>query len=368
MAWPEWRREMMRLAIEEAAGGKGKTYPNPLVGAVVARGKKVLGRGYHRRWGAAHAEVEAMKAAGKNLKGADLYVTLEPCCNFGVTPPCTDAIIASGIGRVFAAGRDPNPAVNGRGFRALRKAGVKVEVGLEARAAAELNPHYFSYMKLGRPFVTLKAAQTLDGRIAMADGDAKWITSAASRVESRRMRAEAQAILVGAETVRNDDPGLLSLPRRSRDYIRCVLDTRLSIPTSSQIVRTAGRFSTLVFCNRPDGAKRMRLERAGVMVREVGLSGRGRLSLDEVLAVLAEMEVMHLFVEGGGRTHTSFLRAGLCDRLVLFLAPKVLGEAGTRVVFRDLGIRKLADAKRFLIEGTHSSGPDLVVTMRPGGR
>jgi diaminohydroxyphosphoribosylaminopyrimidine deaminase/5-amino-6-(5-phosphoribosylamino)uracil reductase len=367
------RSKLMMEALKEAGKGRGKTYPNPGVGAVVARGDRIVGRGFHRKWGLPHAEVEAIADAGRACRGADLYVTLEPCCHYGKTPPCTDAIIRSGITRVFVAVRDPNPAVNGRGIRGLRSAGVEVRTGLCAAEARKLNEAYFKFMTRHLPFVTLKIAQTLDGRIATLDRSSRWITSPLARGSARRMRAEAQAILVGVGTVINDDPMLLPVPRRKNDYVRCVLDSTLSIPPGSRLVRTAGEFPTAVYCTSAPDGRRQRLEAAGVDMRAVKAGGAGKgtgpghplVDLGAVLRDLAARGVMHLFVEGGAATASGFLEAGLVDKLLAFIAPKVLGDTNGLGSFAKIDVKTLRRCYRFRTDAVRQVGEDILMTLYP---
>jgi diaminohydroxyphosphoribosylaminopyrimidine deaminase/5-amino-6-(5-phosphoribosylamino)uracil reductase len=367
----ERERRLMLEALAEAEKGKGKTFPNPAVGAVVVSGESIVGRGFHKRWGRPHAEVEALMDAGGWSRGADLYVTLEPCSHWGKTPPCTDAIIQSGIRRVIVPSIDPNPVVKGRGLRALRRAGIAVAVGPCAREARRLNEAYFKFMKTGLPFVTLKVAQTLDGKIATRGGEARWVTSAASRKMAKRMRAEAQAILVGVNTVRNDDPELLPVPRR-KTYYRCVLDTDLAIPPGSSLVRTARRHPTIVFCADPGAARARRLEAGGVMVRQIGKAPDGLLRLEEVVSDLGRLGVMHLLVEGGGLVSSSFLKAGLEDRLAVFIAPKILGDPNGLGAFHNLDVKHLRSCYAFNIDEVGRAGEDVVIMLYPrcrrGGR
>ena len=358
---------LMREALAEAEKGRGKTFPNPAVGAVVARGERIVGRGFHSRWGKPHAEVEALADAGKRSRGADLYVTLEPCSHWGRTPPCTEAIIRSGIKRVFTPCVDPNRLVRGRGIKALRRAGVEVVVGLETREAAKLNEAYFKFMKTGKPFVTLKVAQTLDGKIATRKGDARWVTGTRSRSLAKRLRGEAQAIMVGVNTVINDDPGLLPVPRR-KTYYRCVLDTKLSTPLKCQVVETAGRHPTIVYCANPQGKKVARFEAKGVRVRSVAETKEGLLSLEAVLADLASLGVMHVFVEGGSIVSSSLLAAGLVDKVVAFIAPKVLGDVNGLGTFSKLDVKDLKTCYGFRLDGLRRVGDDTMIVLYPRRR
>ncbi len=388
--WKEWQRDLMKVALSEAAMGKGRTHPNPAVGAVIARDKRIIGKGHHRRPGLAHAEVEALGDAAYRVRGADLYATLEPCCHWGKTAPCTEAIIKSGIRRVFVAIRDPNPIVRGRGIRELRQAGLEVMVGLEADAAGKINESYVKFMSQGVPFVTLKLAQTLDGKIATRKGESRWITGAASRRSARRLRAEAQAILVGASTVVKDNPGLLPSPRR-KEYLRCVLDSGLRIPAGSDIVRTADRYPTLVYHCRGSEKRVARLEARGVTVVRVRAGrhgrtggggrvggggsaggegragGRGRVDIRGVLDDLASRGVMHLFVEGGGVVASSFLERGLVDKLVLFVAPRVIGDPNGLGAFSEVDVSAIRKSHGFKIDEIERVDPDLMMTLYPEG-
>jgi len=362
--WEAWQHDLMRSALEEAAKGRGKTHPNPAVGAIVARGKRILGKGYHRRWGLPHAEVVAVKDAGPTCKGADLYVTMEPCCHWGRTPPCTDAIVDNRIRRVFVAILDPNPLVRGKGIRALRRAGLVVQVGLEGRAARRINESYITFMETGRPFVTLKVAQTLDGRNATRQGESKWITSSEARRHARRMRAEAQAIMVGVRTVIADNPGLLPSPRR-RDFYRCVLDTNLSIPDKSDLVRTAATFPTIVYHSRADGRRAAELKKMGVILRRIRRNAGGLIDIRRVLDDLASRVVMHLFVEGGSAVASSFLEAGLVDRLAVFVAPRVMGDQSGIGSFANIDVNRLDKCYAFRIDRTARVGRDLLAILYP---
>ncbi|MFH1313441.1 MAG: bifunctional diaminohydroxyphosphoribosylaminopyrimidine deaminase/5-amino-6-(5-phosphoribosylamino)uracil reductase RibD [Candidatus Eisenbacteria bacterium] len=361
----EWAKKLMCAALMEAEKGRGQTYPNPAVGAIIARGTRIVGRGFHRRWGLPHAEVEAIRSSGARAKGADLFVTLEPCCTHGKTPPCTDAIIESGIKRVVVATVDPNPAVRGKGLKILRKHGIDVEAGLEANAAVRLNEAYYKFMKDGRPFVTLKTAQTIDGKIAMRDGRSRWITSAPARRMGRRMRADAQAIVVGAGTVIKDNPGLFPVPRRKRNYYRCVLDSRLSISLECDLVTTARSLPTIVYCCRGSKSRRLRLEKAGVIVRRMGSTADGRVDLHEAVDDLASMGVMHAFVEGGSAVASSFMRSGLVDKLAVFVAPKLMGDKDGLGSFVNLDVKGLDTCYRYDLDDTQRVGEDVLLIFYP---
>ncbi len=335
----------MRRALALATLGRGTTSPNPLVGAVLARGARVLGQGFHRRPGEPHAESLAL-AQVRTTTGATLYTNLEPCCHTGRTPPCVGAIVRAQVGRVVAAMRDPNPRVNGRGFRALRRHGVEVEVGLLRDEAARLNEAFVKRASTGLPFVTLKGASSLDGRIATRTGDSKWITSTFARRHARLLRVEHDAIVVGIGTALADDPRLNRRPRTAGagPLVRVVLDRNLRLSVRSRLVSTPREGPVLVFCG-PDAtpAKRRRLVAAGVEIINVPVLG-GRLDLKAVLRHLAERGLMRVLVEGGGELHASFLERQLADRLVLYVAPRLIGGTDARPLFGGEGIAEMKRA------------------------
>jgi diaminohydroxyphosphoribosylaminopyrimidine deaminase/5-amino-6-(5-phosphoribosylamino)uracil reductase len=316
---------MMDRALRQAR--KGHPSPNPHVGAVVARGGEIVSVGHHERCGEAHAEALALVRAGKRARGATLYVTLEPCNHYGRTGPCTDAVIAAGVARVVVGCADPTSHVRG-GRSKLRRAGIEVELGVR-REPAEALIEDFAKLHLQRlPYVVLKAAVTLDGKLATRNGDSKWITSETARREVHRMRARANAVLVGVSTALADDPELTVRLVRGANPLRVVLDTDLRLPSRSKLARTSPERRTLVF-HGPQAAarRRMQLERCGVELEEVALDAGGRLRLLHVLRALARRDVMRLLVEGGARVHGAFLEQGLADRAAVFLAPRILGDA-----------------------------------------
>jgi diaminohydroxyphosphoribosylaminopyrimidine deaminase/5-amino-6-(5-phosphoribosylamino)uracil reductase len=353
----------MRLALREAARGLGRTSPNPAVGAVIVKGGRVIARGHHPRAGAPHAEVVAIRRAGARAGGADLYTTLEPCNHWGRTPPCSEAILAAGVRRVFVGSRDPNPLVNGRGLRRLRRAGVEVVTGVLSEECDALNEPWFRFITRGRPHVTLKAAATLDGKIATRDGDARWVTGPEARALVHRLRDRSDAVLVGAGTALADDPRLTArLPRgRGRDPLRVVLDSHLSLPHTLRLFRQRSASPTLVAyaSGRPPGAL------SGVEFLRCRGRG-GRVDLRDLLRQLARRNVTSLLVEGGAEVNRAFLEAGLADRVALFLAPKVVGEDGVSWVAGP-GARRMADALRLEDVEVRRVGADVLVTGRPAG-
>ena len=323
----------MRRALALAARGLGETNPNPAVGCVVARGARVVGEGFHARAGGPHAEVGALREAGPRALGATLYVTLEPCAHRGRTPPCAPLVRDSGVARVVAALRDPSPLVAGRGLALLRRAGIAVETGLLAGEAARLDERFLAPARLGRPFVLLKAALTLDGRIATASGRSQWITSPSQRGQARWLRRLHDAVLVGIGTALADDPLLLPSPRTRRPFLRVVLDSRLRLPERGRLARSAGpRTPVLVLSHAPEPSRRRRLEAAGVEVVDVA-GETGRVSLPAALEALGARGVTSVMVEGGGEVLGSFLAARLADQVALFRAPLLLGGRGSRPAF-----------------------------------
>jgi diaminohydroxyphosphoribosylaminopyrimidine deaminase/5-amino-6-(5-phosphoribosylamino)uracil reductase len=350
----------MRLALREAEKGLGRTSPNPPVGAVLVRDGRVVGMGHHERAGGPHAELFALQAAGELARGATLYVTLEPCAHHGRTPPCAPAVAAAGVSRVFVGSPDPNPLVAGRGIRTLRDAGLEVEVGLLREACDELIEGWAHFLSTGRPFVILKAASTLDGRIATKTGDSKWITGEAARREVHGLRDRADAVLVGRGTVEADDPQLTTRLEGGRDALRVILDSTLSVRPDARIFRT-GRSKVLVAC--AEGADESRAEALRKAGAEILVAGRGRVELPLLLAELGRRNVAQLLVEGGARIFGSFLAADLVDRLVLHYGPKVFGAGPA---WTDApAAERVADALSFELRSSRALDGDLVVELRP---
>ncbi len=339
--------EYMAKALSLAHKGKGFTSPNPCVGAVVVKDNQVVGMGYHHAPGQPHAEVEAIEDARGNTKDATIYVTLEPCNHFGKTPPCTHRIIESGIRRVVIGCKDPNPYVRGGGIQALEEKGIEVKACvLEDRANALIEDFiwYIRYNK--RPFVTLKCAATLDGFIATSTGHSKWITNASSRGHVHQLRHESDAILIGSGTLHSDDPSLTArIPgRKTKDPLRVILDTRLTIGQDARVINQESDAGTLVVCgpNSPPD-KKTHLEHKGVQVVEVGLE-KDRLDLNELMIKLGQMSVMSVLIEGGGRVAFSAMDAGIVNKVCYFMAPKFLGGHDGIPVFNGKGSEKIDQA------------------------
>lgn len=332
----------MARALREAH--KGHPSPNPHVGAVVVRGRRVVGVGHHERCGGPHAEVVAMQRAGSRARGATLYVSMEPCNHYGRTGPCSEAIIEAGVRRVVIGCSDPTPHVAGSRAK-LRRAGIEVTFGVLQREAEELAADFTKFMLEGMPFVTLKAALTLDGRLATRSAESKWISGKEARREAHRLRALSDAVLVGISTVLADDPELTVRHVRGDNPLRVVLDTRLRMPVRSKLARVSGSRRTLVFHGPRASARRKReLERCGVELVEVALDKKGRPRLSAVLRELARRNVVRLLVEGGSEVHGAFLDAGLADRAALVISPRILADAEATPFARGRARARIADA------------------------
>ena len=338
----------MRLALAQARRARGRTSPNPLVGAVLAKDGQIIACGYHQKAGTPHAEINALTQAGAQAAGATLYLTLEPCSHHGRTPPCCEAVAASGVVRVVAGMTDPNPLVAGRGLRYLAERGIEATVGVLEKECRELNLSFCRWITSGLPWVILKAGLSLDGRIAVKSGRPGWITGEASRRRVHRLRDEVDAILVGIGTALADDPALTTrLPGRGhRDPLRVVLDRELRLPVAARMLNQESTASTLVFCGPgADPARREALERAGALIAGVGLGADGQLDLPAVLAELGRRQVTSLLVEGGSRVLTSFWRQGLAQQVMLFYGPLFLGGDGLPFI-GPLGLGGVERARR----------------------
>jgi diaminohydroxyphosphoribosylaminopyrimidine deaminase/5-amino-6-(5-phosphoribosylamino)uracil reductase len=350
----------MRLALALARQGEGLTRPNPPVGAMlVARGKKI-GAGFHRIAGGPHAEVVALLDAGQQAHGATLYVTLEPCSTWGRTPPCTDAILAAGIARVVVGATDPNPKHAGRGLELLQRQGVSVTAGICRAEAEELIAPFAKQQHIGRPWVTLKLAQTLDGRIADARGASRWLTSPEARGAVQALRRRADAIMVGGETVRADNPSLWPRPDEGRCPVRVVVTASGNLPPNSNVLSDSHAACTLI-ATTPTGARRLARVKTAAHIWTLPARG-GKLDLAALLHKLGERGYLHLLCEGGGQLAGGLLRAKLVDELQLFIAPKILGGDATAAIG---GGWKLSEAPGMEILKVDRIGPDLLLRARP---
>ena len=359
----------MDFALALARKGLGLASPNPLVGAVFVRHGKSVGDGFHTYAKRKHAEIIALAKAGRRARGATLYVTLEPCCHQGRTGPCTDAIIAAGVKRVVSAMRDPNPQVSGGGFRRLRAAGIRITVGVNEKAAQRLNQAYSKWIVTRCPFVTLKSAASLDGRIAARAGSSTWLTSAESLAEVHRIRHSADALITGVGTVLADNPRMTDRSglRRDRPLLRVILDSKLRLPLRSKLVRDA-RNDVLVCTTQPANSRRAHaLRRAGVEVEQVA-ARNGRVDMHAVLRVLGDRGVLHALVESGAELNGAFLAAGLVDRFILFIAPCILGENAVplaRFDGKSGASKRSANPPPMDVASVRQFGPDICIEGYP---
>ncbi|HLE41282.1 MAG TPA: bifunctional diaminohydroxyphosphoribosylaminopyrimidine deaminase/5-amino-6-(5-phosphoribosylamino)uracil reductase RibD [Nitrospirota bacterium] len=351
----------MRMALRLAEKARGRTSPNPMVGAVVVKDGKVISRGWHRKAGEPHAEAIALKKAGGAARGATLYVTLEPCSHTGKrTPPCSPLVIQSGITRVVVAMTDPNPKVSRGGVKALSAAGIDVITGVVEPEARKLNEAYIKHIIKGMPFVTLKIAQTLDGKIATAWGESKWITGEKAREEAHRLRDINDAVLVGINTVLKDNPSLTTRIPGGRDPVRVIVDSTLRIPLNAKVLTQKSSAKTIVatLTNAPKG-KTTKLQKAGVEVLMVK-AAQGRVDLRDLMKKLGKMDIMSVLVEGGAEINYSALKAGIVDKAVLFIAPMLMTGKDALCSIGGTSPVKLSRALRLRDVTSHFVGQDLM--------
>ena len=348
--------QYMEEALALARKGIGRTSPNPMVGAVLVKNGRIVGRGYHRRAGLPHAEIEAIKNARGRAKGATLYVNLEPCAHWGRTPPCVPAIIQAGIARVVCAATDPNRQVRGGGAAKLRRAGIKVSMGTRADEARNLNEVFYTYHEKRRPFVALKFAASLDGKLATRERDSKWITSAAARAFARKLRSRYDAVLVGANTVLADDPHLGARAKGRRDPLRVILDARLRIPLAARVLRDQN--GPVAVSSRAPKSKKTRLMKRGIPV--ITFAG-STVPLPALLAQLRKRGITSVLVEGGGNVLGQFLDARAADRVYVFYGPLLIG-GGNAVGIGGKGAALIKNAPRLKTMSVTPFGTTLLVS------
>lgn len=355
------KQEYMSLALTLARSTIGQTSPNPSVGAVVVKDGRIIGMGSHLQAGQAHAEVHALNQAGEQAIGADVYVTLEPCAHHGKTPPCADLLVERKVKKVYVASVDPNPKVAGKGIEKLQRAGIEVEVGLLEEEASEINETFFYYLKTKRPFVTIKAAMTMDGKIATASGDSKWITSEQARMDVHQQRARHDAILVGSNTVRHDNPQLTArLPQGGKNPIRIVLDTHLSLQSDRLILNNDA--PTWIVCGKQADANDFQQRHPTIKVIQTATE---KIELDHVLTLLGEQGIQSLYVEGGSAIHHSFLQEKLFQECHWYIAPKLLGGKDAIPVIGGIAPEKMSEALDLTIVSLMQIGPDIKIVARP---
>ena len=375
-------REYMSRAIELAELGRGWVNPNPAVGAVIVKEGRVIGEGWHERYKGLHAERNAFASLTKSAEGADLYVTLEPCCHYGKTPPCTEAIIAHKIRRVVIGSDDPNPKVAGKGVIQLREAGILVETGVMKAECDRLNPVFFHYITTNMPYVVMKYAMTADGKIATKTGASKWITGEKARARVQEMRHCYMGIIAGIGTVLADDPMLNVRLEGKKSPIRIICDSRLSIPLDSKICRSAGQYRTMIACGKiEDGdlgiekkkeqdADCKEMVRKAEKLRAMGIEVvslpdvQGRVDLLQLMNYLGSQKIDSVFLEGGGELNDSFLRAGLVQELKVFIAPKIFGGKEAKTPVSGVGVELPDQGTAFVLEKTSVIGEDFLLEYR----
>lgn len=358
----------MQRALQLAAQGLGKTSPNPLVGAVIVKDDQIVGEGYHKKAGTPHAEVHALNAAGDKARGATIYVTLEPCSHFGKTPPCADALIKAQVARVVIATLDPNPCVAGRGWQKLKAAGIVTEVGVLEEQAQRQNEVFFHYITTGKPFVSLKVAMTLDGRIATKSGSSRWITGEESRYYVHHLRNINQAIMVGIGTVLADDPLLNTRleGEDTRDPVRIIIDGHLNIPLESQIVSTSRNQRTIIFTSPNTSREKIeRLENYGVEVVVTGGSPQS-LDLEEIMGYLGQKGITSVLLEGGSTLNGAMLERGLINKLYWFIAPKMVGGSHAPGPVGGAGVELMSQALVLKDSQLTRLGEDYLITAYTG--
>lgn len=353
----------MRIAIGLAKRAEGMTSPNPIVGAVVVKDGRIVGKGYHRAAGLSHAEVDALLEARDRARGATLYVTLEPCDHFGRTPPCTDLIIRTGIRRVVAGMPDPNPINNGRGMKRLAKHGIKTVVGLLADDVRSINKVYTKYITKNLPYVTIKVAQSLDGKIATRSGDSRWITAGDSRCFVHRLRSKVDAVMVGVNTVIMDNPLLTARFTGSKEPVRVIVDSGLRTPITAKIFSNIKR-SPVIIATVSKSEKSKIYEAKGAVVLRLKKKN-GRVDIKELLKTLAKRQITHVLVEGGGELNAGLLEARLVDKLLFFVAPKIVGGREAITSVEGNGVSGIGEAINFKIVSVKRFENDILLECDP---
>jgi diaminohydroxyphosphoribosylaminopyrimidine deaminase/5-amino-6-(5-phosphoribosylamino)uracil reductase len=363
----ETDKKFMKAALAQAKRGLGRTSPNPAVGAVVVKGDRILAKGYHRKAGMAHAEVEVLHKLGGRAPECTLYVTLEPCNHHGRTPPCTEAILRSGLRRVVVGMNDPNPGVAGGGCDFLRKNGIEVTIGVQEAECRQLNEVFIKFVTTQRPFVMLKSALTMDGWIATCQGDSKWITNEESRQFAHRLRDQVDAVMVGIGTIISDNPSLTTrLARRSgRDPLRIVVDSHLRTPVNANILNVESSATTLVAVGLETGGReKMFLEKKGVSILNCPVKG-SKIDLDALMGILGKMEISSILMEGGASITGSMIREKLVDKFYIFLAPKILGGGDGIPMAAGPGSKRMEQCMRLKNTQLRRFGDDILVVGYP---
>ena len=361
----------MKLALKLAEKGVGHTSPNPMVGCVIVKDGQIIGEGYHEYWGGFHAERNALLSCQEDPKGADLYVNLEPCCHYGKTPPCTQMILEKKISKVYVGTLDPNPLMAGKGISILRENGVEVITGILKEECERRNEVFFHYIKTGRPFLAMKYAMTLDGKIAAASGDSKWVSGGKAREQVQVLRKQYSGILAGIGTVLADDPLLNVRLEQGVDPVRIILDSQLRIPLDSKISKTAGKIPTLLVCKEEELKKGGNVKKIRELKRQGAhifiQPGEGRVNLNLLLKKLGEHKIDSVLVEGGSQIHGAFLEQKLIDKAYVYLSPKILGKSPYSPV-EGFGVDTMKQAFLFHLDQVDRIGEDILLTAYPKER
>lgn len=333
----------MKLALGLAEKARGRVNPNPMVGGVIVKGDQIIGRGYHKSYGGAHGEINAFENAREDVEGATIYINLEPCSHYGKTPPCVDKIIEKKIGRVIIGCLDPNPLVGGKGVEKLRKSGIEVVTGILEEECKALNEVFMKYIIEKKPFVTMKVAMSLDGKIATKTGESKWITNSKSRENVHRLRDEVSGIMVGVNTVIADNPELTSRVKNGRNPIRIIVDSKLRIPLDSKVLKNQEEAKTIIATtNKADMEKKKRIEQKGVKVLIIK-SLEGRVDLEDLMLRLGEEKIDSILLEGGSTLNFSALDQSIVDKVQVYIAPKIIGGEKSKTPVGGRGIEALGD-------------------------
>lgn len=349
----------MRKALKLAENGMGHTSPNPMVGCVVVRDGEIIAEGYHEKCGGFHAERNALLSC-EDARGAEIYVTLEPCCHHGKTPPCTDIIIEKQIKKVYVGSMDSNPLVSGKGVKLLQEAGIEVECGILKEECDRLNEVFFHYIEQKTPYVVMKYAMTLDGKIAANTGDARWVTGEKAREDVHRLRKYYSGILVGIGTVKADNPMLNCRIEQGVDPVRIVCDSKLSIDETCNLVTTAKDIKTIIAYTKEEEQKKKRLEAAGCILVKAGQGEKVDLTI--LMKKLGELEIDSVLIEGGSEIHGAAIDAGIVDKVIVYIAPKVIGGKTSRTPVGGMGIEKMADALKLKHMDIQMLGEDIRIT------
>ncbi len=359
----------MQRAIELAKGGIGAVNPNPLVGAVIVKDGRIIGEGFHERYGELHAERNAIKNLKESAEGAAMYVTLEPCCHYGKQPPCTEAVIENKIARVVIGSKDPNPLVAGKGVKRLRDAGIRVDENFMKEECDGLNDVFFHFIRTKTPYVVMKYAMTADGKIATYTGKSKWITGKEAREAVQVMRNTYTGIMAGIGTVLADDPMLNVRTQGKRSPVRIICDSRLRIPINSQIIRTAKDYRTVLACALPDCVEAKTDEKLSVLkahnVEVIRAAGEdGRIDLKKLMRILGEMKIDGILLEGGGTLNYSALRAGIVNEVKAFAAPKIFGGKDSKSPVEGKGVESVSEAVGLKLYDISRIGEDVLLSYK----